>query len=376
VRILHTESSVNWGGQEYRILDQMIWLAAHGHHAALAARPRSALSLKAKAHGLAVHDLPYLGHYNPALIHAARRLVRRERFDIVDTHGSRDGATHGFGRDIAPVIRTRHLSTPMKPKLHRRLQWQWGCDRAIATAQVIKDDLARKKFLPAARIDVVGEWAADEFFDITHKDAHRAAVRAEFSIPTNRPLVAVVGMLRGDKAQEILIKVISELKSRGRRAAALIVGSDTDSAKGYENFLRATADQLDVDDDVRFTGYRDDVARLTQAADILTITSVAVEAQSRTAPQAFAACTPVIASNIGGVAELVADGATGRLVAPGDVTAYADAIERTLDDPTTTNRIVDAARALALRDLTMDGKMAATLDSYRAALLSSGRSVA
>jgi glycosyltransferase involved in cell wall biosynthesis len=131
---------------------------------------------------------------------------------------------------------------------------------------------------------------------------------------------------------------------------------------------------LGVADDVRFTGYRDDVARLTQAADILTIMSVAVEAQSRTAPQAFAARTPVIASNIGGVAELVADGETGRLVAPGDVTAYADAIERTLDDPTTTNRIVEAARALAMRDLTMDGKMAATLDSYRSALLSSGHS--
>ena len=375
MRILHTESSVNWGGQEYRILDQMIWLAANGHHTALAARPGSALSLKAQAHGLAVHDLPYLGHYNPALILAARRLVRTKRFDIVDTHGSRDGATHGFGRDIAPVIRTRHLSTPMKPKLHRRLQWQWGCDRAIASAQIIKNDLAKKNFLPADRIDVVGEWAADEFFDIAHKDFHRASVRAEFVIPAGRPLLAVVGMLRGDKAQEVLIKVTAELKKRGRPIVALIVGSDTDSAKGYENFLRATADQLGVAEDVRFTGYRDDVARLTQAADILTIMSVAVEAQSRTAPQAFAARTPVIASDIGGVSELVEDGVTGRLVPPGDVTAYADAIERTLDDPTATERIVDTARALAMRDLTMDGKMAASLDSYRAALRSSGRSI-
>jgi glycosyltransferase involved in cell wall biosynthesis len=375
VRILHTESSVNWGGQEYRILDQMVWLVANGHQTALAARPGSALTLRARALGLTVHDLPYLGHYNPALILAARRLVREQRFDIVDTHGSRDGATHGFGRDIAPVIRTRHLSTPMKPKLHRRLQWQWGCDRAIATAHVIKDDLARKKFLPAERIDVVGEWAADEFFDVAQKENHRAAVRAEFSIPDSHGLIAVVGMLRGDKAQEILIKTIAELKKRGRSMSALIVGSDTDSAKGYENLLRATADRLGVSENVRFTGYRDDVARLTQAADILTITSVAVEAQSRTAPQAFAACTPVVASRIGGVAELVADGETGRLVSPGNVAAYADAIEQTLDDPTATNRIVEAARTLALRDLTMDRKMAATLDSYRAALLSSGHNI-
>lgn len=373
MRVLHTKSSVNWGGQEYRILDQMIWLAANGHDTALAARPGSALSLKARAHGLTVHDLPYLGHYNPALVIAARRLVRTQKFDIVDTHGSRDGATHGFGRDIAPVIRTRHLSTPMKPKLHRRLQWQWGCDRAIATAQVIKDDLAKKNFLPAERIDVVGEWAADEFFDVSRKDAFYAEVAADYSIPNGRPLVCVIGMLRGDKAQEVLIKVTAELKKRGRPIAALIVGSDTDSAKGYENFLRATADQLGVAEDVRFTGYREDVARLTQAADIQVITSVAVEAQSRTAPQAFAARTPMIASRIGGVAELVADGVTGRLVPPGDVKAYADAIEITLDDPQATERMVDSARTLAERDLTMNRKMAETLDSYRTALRSAGR---
>lgn len=374
MRILHTESSVNWGGQEYRILDQMRWLAAHGHHTALAARPGSALAERVAADGLTVHELPYLGHYNPALILAARRLVRSQKFDIVDCHGSRDGATHGFARDLSAVVRTRHLSTPLKPKLHRRLQWRWGCDRAIATAQCIKDDLASKGFIPPDRIDVVGEWAANEFFDVANKAAHRQSVRAEFAVPDGVPLVIVVGMLRGDKAQEILIKVTAELRMRGRAIAALIVGSDTDSARGYENFLRDTADNLGVSDAVRFTGYRDDVGRLTQAADIQVITSIAVEAQSRTAPQAFAARTPVIASRIGGVGELVTQGQTGWLVTPGDVLAYADTVEQLLDDPTGTERIVSAARQFAEQDLTMDRKMAATLDSYRAAILSSGRS--
>jgi glycosyltransferase involved in cell wall biosynthesis len=309
------------------------------------------------------------------LILQARRLVGKGHFDIVDTHGSRDGATHGFGRDLAPVVRTRHLSTPMKPKLHRRLQWQWGCDRAIATAQIIKNDLAKKGFMPADRIDVVGEWAADEFFDVAHKESHRASVAEEFDLPNGRPVVAVIGMLRGDKAQEILIKIAAEMRERGRPIIALIVGSDTDSAKGYENLLRAIAQQLGVTDDVRFTGYRDDVARLTQAADIQVITSIAVEAQSRTAPQAFASRTPMIASRVGGVAELVEDGVTGRLVPPNDVTAYANAIEDMLDNPSARERMVDAARALAERDLTMERKMSATLDSYRSALLSSGRSV-
>ena len=374
LRILHTESSVNWGGQEYRILDQMRWLAENGHAVALAARPGSALALRALQYGLSVHDLAYLGHYNPMLIAAARRLVRRERFDIVDCHGSRDGATHGFARDLSPVVRTRHLSTSLKPKLHRRLQWRWGCDRVIATAQCIKDEIAAKDFADIHRIDVIGEWAANEFFDIANKDAHRESVREDYAVPAGSPLVCVVGMLRGDKAQEILIRTAAELRRRGRPITALIVGADTDSAAGYEKFLRRTADEIGVAEDVRFTGYRDDAARLTQASDILVITSIAVEAQSRTAPQAFASRTPVIASAIGGVSELVSPGRTGWLVSPGDVGAYADAIEQALDDPAATARLVDTARTLAESELTIDRKMAATLDSYRAALLSSGRS--
>ncbi len=375
MRILHTESSVNWGGQEYRILDQMRWLVDNGHSVALAARPGSALAVRALEHRLAVHDLPYLGHYNPMLIAAARRLVRRERFDIVDCHGSRDGATHGFARDLSPVVRTRHLSTPLKTKLHRRLQWRWGCDRVIATAQCIKDDIAAKHFAESDRIDVIGEWAADEFFDIANKDAHRRSVRQDYAIPIESPVICVVGMLRGDKAQDILIRVAAELRRRGRPITALIVGADTDSAAGYEKFLRGLADELGVAQDIRFTGYRDDVARLTQASDILVITSIAVEAQSRTAPQAFASRTPVIASRIGGVSELVSPGRTGWLVSPGDVPAYADAIEQALDDPAATARLVDAARNLADTELTIDKKMAATLDSYRTALLTTGRSV-
>jgi glycosyltransferase involved in cell wall biosynthesis len=73
---------------------------------------------------------------------------------------------------------------------------------------------------------------------------------------------------------------------------------------------------------------------------------------------------------------LVVPGETGWLVDPGNVAAYADVIEQLLDDPVRTSRIVESARKFADRELTMDKKMAATLDSYRAAILSSGRSIA
>jgi glycosyltransferase involved in cell wall biosynthesis len=368
MKIIHTESSVNWGGQEYRVVDQMQWLAAAGHGVALAARPGSAIAARVTALKLPLIPIAYTGHYNPRAVLQLRRAMRGGRFEIADCHGSRDGATQAFARDLGAVVRTRHLSTPIKAKLHRRLQWQWGCDRVIATAQCIKDELAAKRFMAPDCIDVVGEWAAPEFFDIADKDRHRRAVRGEFAVPDGRAVVAVVGMLRGDKAQEVLIETAAEMRRRGRPIMALIVGGDTHSQAGAEAVLRAHAAALGIAEDVRFAGYRDDVARLTQAADLLVITSIAVEAQSRAAPQAFAAMTPVIASRVGGVAELVTPGETGWLVPPRAVGDYANAIEQALDDPSATGRIVRTARAFAERALTIDVKMTETLAAYGRAL--------
>ena len=120
MRILHTESSINWGGQEYRALEQMEWLQAHGHEPALAARPGSDIGCRARAKGLSVFDVAYTGHYDPRAIKAARKLIKQRGIEIADCHGSRDVMTFAFARDLIPVIRTRHVSQSLK-KNYRRL---------------------------------------------------------------------------------------------------------------------------------------------------------------------------------------------------------------------------------------------------------------
>ena len=93
MRILHTESSVNWGGQEYRILEQMEWLQENGHEAFLAARSGSDIIERARRKGLQVFEVNYKGHYDPVSILKVRDLVKKQRIDIADCHGSRDDMT-------------------------------------------------------------------------------------------------------------------------------------------------------------------------------------------------------------------------------------------------------------------------------------------
>ncbi len=92
--------------------------------------------------------------------------------------------------------------------------------------------------------------------------------------------------------------------------------------------------------------------------------SLRVEAQSRAALQAFASLTPVVASRIGGVGELVRAGETGWLVPPGDAIAYADAFCEILDGPEAAASITAGARQLAEASLRIDAKMAETLALY------------
>ena len=364
MRIVHTESSINWGGQEYRALEQMEWLQAHGHEPALAARPCSDIGRRARAKGLSVFDVAFTGHYDPRAIQAARNVVKQEGIEIADCHGSRDVMTLAFARGLIPVIRTRHVSQTLKNKLHRRLQWRYGSDHVIASASCIRDEVLTKGLAPADKISVVGEWAGNAFFNISRKEDHRRDVRREFAVPTDRPLVCVVGMLRGDKAQELLIDAVAELKRRGRDVVGLIVGSVTNSENNYDQKLISRANELGVTEAIRFPGYREDIPRLTQACDAQFITSISVEAQSRTVPQAFASMTPVVASRVGGIEELVADKQTGRLVGIGDVLAYADALSDILDNRDATDFMVATARTFAEQNLRLDTKMAETLAIY------------
>ena len=232
---------------------------------------------------------------------------------------------------------------------------------ALTIARFVRDGLIASRLSTPDRITVVGEWTSGDFFDISDHAAHRTSMRDEYRIDADRPIVSVIGMLRDDKGQDLFIRVIAEMRNRGRRITGLVVGSATQP--DYERTLREMVADLDVGDDIVFTGYRDDVARLTQASDVLTIPSY-LEAQSRTAPQAFACGTPVVAHRVGGVPELVGHGETGWLVDVGDVAAFADALCRVLDGTEEVNQVTARARRMAEENLQMDTKMAETLAVY------------
>jgi glycosyltransferase involved in cell wall biosynthesis len=165
-------------------------------------------------------------------------------------------------------------------------------------------------------------------------EAARNSVRADLGIPSGVPLVVTIALLRPGKGHDLLLEA-----ARAVPDARFVVAGDGPE----EGRLRSLAERLGVADRVAFVGFRDDVARLAGAADLVVHPSTA-DALPTAIIHALAVGAVIVASDVGGIPEIVA-GEAGVLVPSGDPAALAEAIAVLLDDPGRREQIGAAARA-------------------------------
>lgn len=155
-----------------------------------------------------------------------------------------------------------------------------------------------------------------------------------------RFVILAVAHLIPEKGVDVLVRACARLP---QQAALWVIGDGPEAAR-----LRVLADEQGVGDRVRWLGIRRHVEPYMQAADCLVCPSIWAEAAGLVNIEGLAAGLPVVASAIGGIPEIVAEGKTGFLVPPGDVEALADRLARLIDDPLLRREMATAARADAL----------------------------
>ncbi|MDF8362167.1 glycosyltransferase family 4 protein [Achromobacter anxifer] len=369
MRILHTLAERSLGGLEFRVLEQSGWLHGHGYEVAIAAPADSEISCVARQRGLRTVDLDFSRAYSPSTILKLRRAVKALRIDVIDSHSRADGKTAALCRDLCAVVRTRHFAKSMRSSPRRRLEWKIGCDHVIATSHKGKHEILAAGLAADERISVVGEWAADEFF-LREEDPHaRLRTRQALGIdaPEDACVIATIGMLRPEKGQADLLRVVQRLRGLGLPATALVVGMPTASTQSYGQALHQLAADLGIVRHTIFAGHRNNVSEMIRAADVILVPS-ATEAWSRIVPEAYAAGRPVVASEVGGLPEIVAPGLTGWLAPPGDIAGFADHIMQIRSQPERAGILVANARAYAETNFRLAGKMFSTLEAYKRTL--------
>src|SRR5205814_42692 len=152
-------------------------------------------------------------------------------------------------------------------------------------------------------------------------------------LPPGDNTIGVFGRITRWKGQDVVLRALAKLSD----VRAIFVGEEED--REYANELRSLAN-----DRVRFLGFREDARELMSAVDCIVHVSTAPEPFGRVIVEGMLALRPVIATNAGGVPEIIEDGVSGILVAPGNADELAAAIRRVFSDPTEAARMAARGR--------------------------------
>jgi glycosyltransferase involved in cell wall biosynthesis len=186
-------------------------------------------------------------------------------------------------------------------------------------------------------------------------------VREEFGIGADTKLIVHVGNIRPHKGHENLINATTKLVEMGEDCVVLSVGGEKHQGD-LERVRRSAADN-GISSAIRFLGRRTDARRLLGAADLV-VNPSDVEGLPIALLEAMAMARPVVATDVGGVASLVKDEATGLLVPPADPDSLASAISRALHDPDA-SKWGQAGASLVQADHGMAGMIRSYEATYR-----------
>jgi glycosyltransferase involved in cell wall biosynthesis len=342
VNVLQTESALELGGEEFRVLAEVEGLVQRGHRVILALRPNSQLQGLASAQGVPVETVMMEKWLYPIAILFLVRLISRYTIDIVHTHGSRDSwiaAIAGrLSRRKPVIIRTRHKSVPIADNFLNRVLYTRLTDRIITTGERVRQDLIQRNRFDGSRIVSIPTGVDLGLFRPRPDDG---AFRAELGIAPQEFLVGMVSFLRDYKGYRYYIEAARLVLEREAMVRFLIVGDGPE-----REALRAQIDQLGLTDRVIMTGHREDIPNILSALDLFVLTSIDAEGLPQVITQALAMEKPVVASNVGAVSEVVMHGQTGLLVPPRDPDAMAEQILLLMKDRDLGRRLAYNGRRL------------------------------
>jgi glycosyltransferase involved in cell wall biosynthesis len=274
---------------------------------------------------------------------AVRRFLQATRPDILHTHlyhPNLYGRLGALGLDLSGVVAAVHNSYT-QVKLHRRF-WNfflaWATDRVLVGSSQVWQDVRRYDGVPASRLLVMPYGIPLAELDTPWP---REAARKRLGV--KGLVIGAVGRLEDQKGHTYLLAALPELRREIPDLVVLLVGEGRRQAD-----LKRQVQALGLQETVRFLGTRRDLPEIYRAMDLFVQPSL-WEGLPLALLKAMGAGLPVVGTRVSGSLEAVEDGVNGRLVAPGDPQALAQAILELARHPEERRRLGDAARSTVVR---------------------------
>jgi D-inositol-3-phosphate glycosyltransferase len=216
----------------------------------------------------------------------------------------------------------------------------------ISLTQGMKENVLSYTRMPREKVKVVPLGINLEQFDPSHYNKNES--RTFFGLPLDGHTIGVLGRLDKLKGQHILLHAVPDVVKQHPNVLFLIAGDETAGEYGYKEYLMKLCRQLAIEPFVKFLPFTEDVPQLMAALDVFVLPSFS-ETFGLVVVEAMAMERPIIATNAGGVPEIITDGKTGLLIKPHDATEVARAIHRVLSDSALRLSLGHFAREEALK---------------------------
>ncbi len=334
VRVLRLFSRLNVGGPSVHVILLTAGLKDRGYETQLvigqeSPREGNLLDLAARK-GVACVAMPGLGReVRPwrdlrALL-GLYRLMRSFRPHIVHTHTAKAGMLGRLAARVAGVpvvVHTFHGHVlrgyfgPVTTAFYRAMERRLGAssDVLVAVSDAVKRDLVALGVAPAAKIRVIPLGLDLEPLAGT---LPRGSLRGEAGVPGDAPLVGIVGRLAPIKDVGTFLRAAAAVRAEVPAARFAVVGDGEERGR-----LEAERARLGLEQCVFFHGWRRDMAAVYGDLDVV-VNCSRNEGTPVALIEALAAGRPVVATRVGGTADLLGDGRRGLLVPPGDAAALA-----------------------------------------------------
>jgi glycosyltransferase involved in cell wall biosynthesis len=291
-----------------------------------------------------------------------RHLVRERAIDIVHSHDYKTtllalllarserivplATAHGWA---GHTRRERLVYYPLDKRLLARFP------HVIAVSGEIRAELVQRG-VDEQRVSIILNGIDHRSF--LRRPEQRDEARCAFALDREHAVLAAVGRLEREKRYDVLLEAFALVVRERPRATLLLAGDGSLRAE-----LEAQATRLGIAARCRFIGHRPETLSVYCAADLF-VQSSDNEGAPNAVLEAMALETPVVATDVGGTSELVADGVHGLLVPRRDPATLARAVDVTLADPQATGHRVAAARQRVVHELSFDARMAALESVY------------
>jgi glycosyltransferase involved in cell wall biosynthesis len=302
IKVLHTEWSDGWGGQEIRIINEMIAVREQGVEVFLACRDHAVIKQKALENNIKVFVLPFRGNADFKTLFSLRNIIKEHSIDIINTHSGKDTWVGGLAAKLASAkfIRTRHLSNRIRSSRTNFINEL--ADYIFTTGESVRADMIMYNRINPEKIQSVPTGIDVDLFD--PDKYNKKACRERFNIQDDEIAIGIIAVLRQFKRHDLFLKMAKAIIEKyPEKNLTFLIAGDGPQKENIIDWIN----ELDLATNVKLLGHVDQVPELLSALDIFVLSSDSKEGVPQSVMQALFMGKAVVATNSGSTKDLLND---------------------------------------------------------------------